>query len=69
MTDINSLVVEPLVRFYRDSSHLIKKCTKPDHRGNGTEFFHLCLTNVKLSVLSSLLQNLLELHVLLVLVS
>lgn len=33
MTDINALVIEPLVQFYKDSSHLVKKCTKPDHKG------------------------------------
>jgi hypothetical protein len=33
MTDINELVIQPLIRFYKDSAHLVKKCTKPDHRG------------------------------------
>lgn len=34
MSDVNSLVVEPLTKFFKDSVYLVKKCTKPDRRGN-----------------------------------
>ncbi len=30
---IQGLVVEPLTKFAKDSIHLVKKCTKPDHKG------------------------------------
>lgn len=33
MTDVNEMIVEPLVKFIKDSSYLVKKCTKPDHKG------------------------------------
>lgn len=33
MSDVNSLVVEPLTKFVQDSAHLVKKCSKPDRRG------------------------------------
>lgn len=33
MSDVNSMVIEPLSKFYKDSSYLVKKCTKPDHKG------------------------------------
>lgn len=33
MSDVNTLVIEPITRFYRDSAYLVKKCTKPDHKG------------------------------------
>eukprot|EP01039_Chlorochromonas_danica_P008845 gene8845-9752_t len=32
MSDIRALIVDPLVQFYKDSAHLVKKCTKPDHK-------------------------------------
>eukprot|EP01031_Cornospumella_fuschlensis_P033026 gene33026-39950_t len=32
MSDLHSMVIEPLVKFYKDSSYLVKKCTKPDHK-------------------------------------
>ncbi len=34
MSDVNSMIIEPLAKFYKDSSYLVKKCTKPDHKGN-----------------------------------
>lgn len=27
--DMNEMVVEPLIKFYKDSKYLIQKCTKP----------------------------------------
>ncbi len=33
MSDIHSMIIEPLTKFYKDSSYLVKKCTKPDHKG------------------------------------
>ena len=30
MSDVNTLVIEPLTEFVRDSKHLVHKCTKPD---------------------------------------
>ena len=30
MSDVNTLVLEPLAEFVRDSKHLVQKCTKPD---------------------------------------
>lgn len=33
MSDVNTLVVEPLKKFVKDSTYLVKKCTKPDHKG------------------------------------
>ncbi|KAJ1421204.1 hypothetical protein B484DRAFT_332823 [Ochromonadaceae sp. CCMP2298] len=32
MSDVNTLIVEPLREFIRDSTYLVKKCTKPDHK-------------------------------------
>jgi len=33
MSDVNALVIEPLLKFVKDSQYLVKKCTKPDHKG------------------------------------
>ena len=33
MSDVNTLVIEPLKQFVKDSTYLVKKCTKPDHKG------------------------------------
>ncbi len=33
MSDVNSLVIDPLKRFVKDSTYLIKKCNKPDQKG------------------------------------
>jgi protein transport protein SEC61 subunit gamma-like protein len=30
MSDVNTLVLEPLAEFVRDSKYLVTKCTKPD---------------------------------------
>eukprot|EP00341_Mesodinium_pulex_P005793 CAMPEP_0116941434 /NCGR_PEP_ID=MMETSP0467-20121206/33985_1 /TAXON_ID=283647 /ORGANISM="Mesodinium pulex, Strain SPMC105" /LENGTH=76 /DNA_ID=CAMNT_0004624215 /DNA_START=55 /DNA_END=285 /DNA_ORIENTATION=- len=32
MSDINSMIVEPLKRFAKDSAYLVKKCSKPDFK-------------------------------------
>ncbi|CAM9711318.1 unnamed protein product [Chrysoparadoxa australica] len=32
MSDLNELVIDPLIKFTKDSIHLIKKCTKPDRK-------------------------------------
>jgi len=32
MSDVNTMVIEPLQRFVKDSAYLVKKCTKPDHK-------------------------------------
>nr|CCA14660.1 Type II (General) Secretory Pathway (IISP) Family p [Albugo laibachii Nc14] len=37
MSDINSLVVQPLREFFQNSLHLFKKCTKPDRK----EFYRI----------------------------
>jgi len=37
MSDVNSLIVEPLGKFYTDSVYLVQKCTKPDKE----EFFKI----------------------------
>jgi hypothetical protein len=34
MSDVNTLVVEPLTKFVQDSAYLVKKCSKPDRKGN-----------------------------------
>lgn len=33
MSDINSMIVDPLKRFAKDSAYLVKKCSKPDFKG------------------------------------
>lgn len=33
MSDVNELLIAPLQKFAKDSMHLIKKCTKPDRKG------------------------------------
>jgi protein transport protein SEC61 subunit gamma and related proteins len=33
MSDINAMVVDPLKKFVKDSVYLVKKCTKPDRKG------------------------------------
>jgi hypothetical protein len=33
MSDVNTLLIEPLTKFVKDSAYLVKKCTKPDHKG------------------------------------
>ena len=42
MTDVNELLIEPLNKFLKDSSYLVKKCTKPDHKG-GPSLPYSCL--------------------------
>ena len=37
MSDVNTLIIEPLTEFYRDSKYLVTKCTKPDRE----EFAHV----------------------------
>lgn len=32
MSDVNAVIVQPLKQFYKDSVHLVKKCTKPDRK-------------------------------------
>lgn len=31
--DVQESVVNPMVQFYKDSKHLVMKCTKPDRKG------------------------------------
>lgn len=33
MSDVNELLITPLQKFSKDSMHLIKRCTKPDRKG------------------------------------
>ena len=33
MSDVNTLIVDPLKAFVKDSIYLVKKCTKPDRKG------------------------------------
>lgn len=33
MSDANTLVFQPLQQFFKNSVHLVKKCTKPDRKG------------------------------------
>lgn len=33
MSDVNTLVFQPLQQFVKNSVHLVKKCTKPDRKG------------------------------------
>jgi protein transport protein SEC61 subunit gamma and related proteins len=30
MSDVNSILLEPLAEFYRDSKYLVMQCNKPD---------------------------------------
>lgn len=43
MSDVNAHIIQPLKKFAKDSSHLVKKCTKPDRKGaydfSGCPFF------------------------------
>ncbi|TYZ67301.1 hypothetical protein PybrP1_012776 [[Pythium] brassicae (nom. inval.)] len=32
MSDVNTLVFQPLQQFVKNSIHLVKKCTKPDRK-------------------------------------
>ncbi|GAB9472738.1 hypothetical protein Gpo141_00009910 [Globisporangium polare] len=32
MSDVNTLVFQPLQQFFKNSVHLVKKCTKPDRK-------------------------------------
>ena len=34
MSDVNTWIIEPFTKFCKDSSYLVKKCTKPDHKGD-----------------------------------
>lgn len=38
MSDVNTLLIEPFTKFVKDSAYLVKKCTKPDHKGNYVYF-------------------------------
>ncbi|RLN53502.1 hypothetical protein BBJ28_00013645 [Nothophytophthora sp. Chile5] len=33
MSDVNTLVFQPLQQFFKNSVHLVKKCNKPDRKG------------------------------------
>jgi hypothetical protein len=33
------MVIEPLTKFVKDSTYLVKKCTKPDHKGKNDLMF------------------------------
>jgi hypothetical protein len=33
MSDVNEIVVEPILQFFKDSAYLVKMCTKPDAKG------------------------------------
>jgi hypothetical protein len=33
MSDVNTMIIEPFMKFVKDSQYLVKKCTKPDHKG------------------------------------
>jgi len=35
MSDVNAHIIEPLKKFAKESMHLVKKCTKPDRKGEG----------------------------------
>jgi len=32
MSDLNKLIIGPFKEFVKDSTHLVKKCTKPDKK-------------------------------------
>jgi len=36
MSDVNAHIIQPLKKFAKDSTHLVKKCTKPDRKGKPT---------------------------------
>eukprot|EP00953_Heterococcus_sp_UTEX-ZZ885_P026189 14165-Heterococcus_DN1.PRE.4 len=38
MSDVNELLIIPLRQFAKDSIHLVKKCTKPDKKGEALQF-------------------------------
>lgn len=38
MSDVNTLVFQPLQQFVKNSVHLVKKCTKPDRKGASLPF-------------------------------
>ena len=40
MSDVNTLIIDPLREFAKDSVRLVKKCTKPDRKGPSTTRFH-----------------------------
>lgn len=42
---VEEYIIEPLKQFFKDSSYLVKKCTKPDHKGIFIVF--LCLNQLK----------------------
>ena len=31
---VEEYIIEPVKQFFKDSTYLVKKCTKPDHKGN-----------------------------------
>lgn len=33
MSDVQTLIIDPLKQFYKDSKKLVEKCTKPDAKG------------------------------------
>jgi hypothetical protein len=39
MSDVQTMVIEPLTKFVKDSTYLVKKCTKPDHKGKSDLMF------------------------------
>ncbi len=50
MSDVNAHIIQPLKKFAKDSTHLVKKCTKPDRKGKP----NICLAVVVLSLLARL---------------
>eukprot|EP00640_Fibrocapsa_japonica_P007951 CAMPEP_0113944508 /NCGR_PEP_ID=MMETSP1339-20121228/34467_1 /TAXON_ID=94617 /ORGANISM="Fibrocapsa japonica" /LENGTH=72 /DNA_ID=CAMNT_0000949735 /DNA_START=117 /DNA_END=335 /DNA_ORIENTATION=+ /assembly_acc=CAM_ASM_000762 len=34
-SDVNTVLIDPLKKFYKDSVHLVMKCTKPDRKEFG----------------------------------
>lgn len=38
MSDVNAHLIQPLKKFAKDSIHLVKKCTKPDRKGQWDGF-------------------------------
>lgn len=64
MSDVQSLVIEPLKQFYKDSKKLVEKCTKPDAKGEyflflwiGTFVSSISLCSASKYTLSSPLQR------------
>jgi hypothetical protein len=41
MSDVNAHIILPLKKFAKESAHLVKKCTKPDRKGER------CLTSIR----------------------